>query len=97
MAHEGRALRTMATLSDEHLRALRFLARHRGGCDEAMLRFLARHRGGCDEAMLLAQGFTTGQLGHLVHTGLAKLRAAAGRTKVFRVKITAAGRKAIAE
>jgi hypothetical protein len=82
MAHEGRALRTMATLSDEHLRALRFLARHRGGCDEAML---------------LAQGFTTGQLGHLVHTGLAKLRAAAGRTKVFRVKITAAGRKAIAE
>jgi hypothetical protein len=27
----------MATLSDEHLRALRFLARHRGGCDEVIL------------------------------------------------------------
>jgi hypothetical protein len=43
----------MATpaLSDEHLRALRFLAQHRGGCTEVML---------------LAQGFTTGQIGHLV-------------------------------
>ena len=49
----------MATLTDEHLRALRFLAQHRGGCTEATL---------------LEQGFTTGQLGHLVHAGLAKLR-----------------------
>jgi hypothetical protein len=72
----------MATLSDEHLRALRFLAR----CP-----------GGCTEATLLAQGFTTGQLGHLVYTGLAKLRAGAGHTSIIRVKITAAGRKAIAE
>jgi hypothetical protein len=38
------------TLSDEHLRALRFLARQRGGFDDAML---------------LAQGFTTGQLGSM--------------------------------
>jgi hypothetical protein len=74
----------MAPLSDEHLRALRFLARYPGGCTDAML---------------LEQGFTTGQLGHLVYAGLAKLRAGAGPTgaKVFRVKITAAGRKAIAE
>jgi hypothetical protein len=27
----------MATLSDEQLRALRFLVRHPGGCTEAML------------------------------------------------------------
>ena len=70
----------MATLSDEQLRALRFLARHPGGCTEATL---------------LKQGFTAVQLGQLVFTGLAKLRVV-GRPKMFRVKITAAGRKAIA-
>jgi hypothetical protein len=42
---------TMATLSDEHLRALRFLARHSNGFTEATL---------------LDQGFTAGQLGYLV-------------------------------
>jgi hypothetical protein len=47
------------TLSDEQLRALRFLARHPGGCAEEVL---------------LAQGFTAGQLGHLVYLELAKLR-----------------------
>jgi hypothetical protein len=71
----------MATLSDEQLRALRFLARQPGGCTETTL---------------LEQGFTTGQLSQLVFTGLAKLRGV-GRPKLFRVKITAAGRKAIAE
>ena len=70
----------MATLSDEQLRALRFLARHPGGCTEATL---------------LKQGFTAAQPGPLVYAGLAKLRGT-GRSKVFRVKITAAGRKAIA-
>ena len=40
----------MATLSDEQLRALRFLARHPGGCTEATL---------------LRQGFTAAQLGYL--------------------------------
>jgi hypothetical protein len=70
----------MATLSDEHLRALRFLAQHRGGCAEVVL---------------LAQGFTTAQLGHLVFAGLAKIRGVAGRPK-FLVKITAAGRRTIA-
>jgi hypothetical protein len=66
----------MATpaLSDEHLRALRFLARHRGGCSEWVL---------------LKQGFTAGQLGHLVYARLAKLRGVSGRPK-FLVKITAA-------
>jgi hypothetical protein len=71
----------MATLTDEQLRALRFLARHRGGCEEVML---------------LARGFTTGQLGHLVYMGLAKLRGVGGAPK-FLVKITAAGRKELAE
>jgi hypothetical protein len=71
----------MGTLTDDQLRALRFLARRPGGCTEATL---------------LEQGFTAGHLGHLVFTGLAKLRGTS-RPKVFRVKITAAGRKAIAE
>ena len=71
----------MAALSDEQLRALRFLARHPGGCTEATL---------------LEQGFTAGQLSHLIFTGLAKLRGV-GRPKLFRVKITVVGRKAIAE
>ena len=70
----------MATLSGEQLRALRFLARHPGGCTEATL---------------LKQGFTAVQLSQLVYAGLAKLRGES-HPKVFRVKITAAGRKAIA-
>jgi hypothetical protein len=55
---------------DEHLRALRFLALHRGGCTEATL---------------LELGFTPGQLGYLVYAGLAKLRRKESRTatKVF--------------
>jgi hypothetical protein len=74
----------MPNLSDEQLRALRFLARHRGGCAEEVL---------------LEQGFTAGQLGYLVFARLAKLRTLAGRPSrpTFVVKITEAGRKAIAE
>jgi len=53
----------MAALSDEQLRALRFLARHPGGCTEATL---------------LKQGFTAVQLGPLVYAGLAKLRGVNG-------------------
>jgi hypothetical protein len=53
------------------------------------LRVLARHPGGCTEATLLEHGFTTRQLSQLVFTG--------GSSKLFRVKITTAGRKAIAE
>jgi hypothetical protein len=59
------------------------------------LRLLARSPNGCTEAALLDQGFTVGQLGNLVFGGFAKIRAA-GRQKVFLVKITTAGRKAIA-
>jgi hypothetical protein len=72
------------TLSDEQLRALHFLARHRGGCTEEAL---------------LEQGFTAGQIGYLVFAGFAKLRTLAGRQSrpKFVVKITASGRKAIAE
>jgi hypothetical protein len=70
----------MATLSNDQLRALRFLARHPGGCTEATL---------------LEQGFTAVQLSQLVFTGLTKLRGES-RPKVFRVKITEAGRNAIA-
>ena len=70
----------MATLNDEQLRALRFLARHTRGCTEATL---------------LEHGFTAGQLGYLIYAGLANLRGES-RPKVFRVKITEAGRKAIA-
>ena len=70
----------MATLNDEQLRALRFLARHPGGCTEATL---------------LKHGFTAVQLSQLVFAGLAKLRVV-GRPKLFRVKITTAGQRAIA-
>jgi hypothetical protein len=49
----------MEALTDDQLRALRFLARRPGGCTEATL---------------LEQDFTAGQLGHLIFAGLAKLR-----------------------
>jgi hypothetical protein len=71
----------MAKLSDEQRRALRILARYPYGCTEAVL---------------LEQGFTVAQLGELIFAGFAKIRAA-GRQKVFLVKITAAGQRAIAD
>ena len=45
----------MPNLSDEHLRALRFLARHSNGFTEATL---------------LNQAFTVAQLSYLVYAGL---------------------------
>jgi hypothetical protein len=72
---------TMATLSNEQLRALHILAHTPGGCTEAKL---------------LEQGFTVGQLSSLVYAGLATLRRK-GPTMALWVKITKAGRKAIAE
>jgi hypothetical protein len=53
----------------------------------------------CTEATLLEQGFTAGQLGWLVYSGFAKLRRGGGytRAKEFRVKITEAGQRVIAE
>jgi hypothetical protein len=71
----------MAPLTDEQLRALRTLA-HRPA--------------GITEAKLLQQGFTAGQLSPLVIAGLVNLRRGS-RPTVLRVKITAAGRKAIVE
>jgi hypothetical protein len=66
------------------------------------LRFLARHPDGCAEAELLVDGFTIGQLTDLVIDGLATGRVARiafdGREKpVVWMKITEAGRKAIAD
>ena len=48
-----------ANLSDEERRALKSLANHPNGCDEAVL---------------LADGFTVGQLAGLVIDGLATMR-----------------------
>jgi hypothetical protein len=66
------------------------------------LRRLARHPDGCAEAELLVDGFTIGQLTDLVIDGLATGRVARmvldGREKsVVWMRITEAGRKAIAE
>jgi hypothetical protein len=57
---------------------------------------------GCTEALMLAHGFTTELLVRLVRGGLASAKAGhmvAGGQKleIARVKITAAGRKALAE
>jgi hypothetical protein len=62
------------------------------------LRLLARRLDGCAEAVLLAEGFTVGQLAVLVVNGLAetKLTAVGGRQQVW-IRITAEGRKAVAE
>jgi hypothetical protein len=66
------------------------------------LRRLARHPDKCAEAELLVDGFTIGQLTDLVIDGLATGRVARmvldGREKsVVWMRITEAGRKAIAE
>jgi hypothetical protein len=66
------------------------------------LRRLARHPDGCAEAELLVDGFTIGELTDLVIDGLAIGRVARiafdGRERpVVWMKITEAGRKAIAE
>jgi hypothetical protein len=61
---------------------------------------LAGHSDGCDEAVLLADGFTVGELAALVMDGFAKSRPTvtpvSGPVVVW-VRITAAGREAIAE
>ena len=77
----------MAQTNDEQLRALRLLARHPGGCAEAVL---------------LAEGFSVGQLAVLVIDGFAKMYRTAtdvgGRQKnVVWMQITDEGRKAIAD
>ena len=75
---------TMTDLTDERRRALRVLAR-----------FLD----GCAEAVLLAEGFSIGLLAKLALEGLAETKRAPDGSDRHRVwmKITEAGRKAIAE
>jgi hypothetical protein len=77
----------MANLTDEHRRALRILARHLDGCDEAVL---------------LAEGFSVGLLAVLVVEGFATMRRmptnVGGRQRnVVWMQITEEGRKEIAE
>jgi hypothetical protein len=65
------------------------------------LELLASCRDGCTEAIMLAHGFTIEQMVELVRAGLATAQAervvAGGRTiEVARVRITEAGRRALA-
>jgi hypothetical protein len=66
------------------------------------LELLASCRDGCTEAMMLAHGFTIPQMVQLVRAGLATAtaeRVVAGRDtlKVATVRITEAGRRALAD
>jgi phage portal protein BeeE len=77
----------MATLTDEQRRALRLLARSPNGSTEALM---------------LAHGFESAMLSDLVLNGLAvavdhSTMAGRRRMKVTWLRITAAGRQAIAE
>jgi phage portal protein BeeE len=76
----------MAKLTDERRRALQLLARSPNGCTEALM---------------LAHGFESAMLSDLVLNGLAvavdrSTMAGRRRMKVTWLRITAAGRKAIA-
>jgi hypothetical protein len=73
-----------------------------GEKERRALEALARHPGGCDEAVLLADGCTVGQLAGLVIDGLATMRPTHipldGREKlVISMKISEAGLKAITD
>ena len=66
------------------------------------LELLAASPDGCSEAMMLAHGFTVDFLVELIRTGMATTRiegvVAGGRAmEVARVRITEAGRRALAE
>jgi hypothetical protein len=66
------------------------------------LELLASCRDGCTEAMTLAHGFTIPQMVELIRAGLASASAerlvAGGRTiEIARVRITDAGRRALAQ
>jgi hypothetical protein len=68
---------------------------------DCALALLASCRDGCPEALMIAHGFTARQLTALVRAGLAAAtteRMLAGKTpmKVTRVRITNAGRRALA-
>jgi len=75
---------------------------HPGSDRHRALALLAASRDGCTEAVLLAHGVTIDQMVELVRAGLATAepeRVMAGRhvIEVARVKITDAGRWALAE
>jgi hypothetical protein len=66
------------------------------------LELLAASRDGCTEAIMLAHGFTIPQLVDWVRSGLAtataeRVRAGKARVEIARVRITAEGRRALAE
>jgi hypothetical protein len=66
------------------------------------LRILSRHPDGCAEANMLAHGFKVDQIARLVLDGLARadqheVPDGGRRINVVWVRITVAGRKAIAE
>ena len=66
------------------------------------LELLASCRDGCTEAIMLARGFTIKQMVELTRAGLATAKAervvGGGKTiEVARVRITEAGRRALAE
>jgi hypothetical protein len=66
------------------------------------LELLASCRDGCTEAMMLAHGFTISQMVELVRAGLAtptaeRVVAGSRKIEVARVRITDAGRRALAQ
>jgi hypothetical protein len=65
------------------------------------LELLAESRRGCGKAILRAHGFSTDMLVELVKAGLATTKrermVAGGQTDVVRVRITDAGRRALAK
>jgi DNA-binding protein len=68
---------------------------------QRMLEVLASCRDGCTEAILRAHGFSVSQMVEIINAGLATAtaeRVVAGKREmeIARVRITAAGRKALA-
>jgi hypothetical protein len=66
------------------------------------LELLAASRDGCSEAIMLAHGFTVDVLAEIVRAGLAmasveRMVAGGKRIEVIRVRITEAGRRALAD
>jgi hypothetical protein len=87
----------MPTSRDQRRRSLRQPKPDRRRAPE----LLASCRDGCTEAMMLAHGFTVPQMVELIHAGLASAtgeRMVAGKRtiEVARVRITEAGRRALA-
>jgi hypothetical protein len=76
-------------------------SKHSSAATRRALELLATSRDGCTEAIMLAHGFTIPQMVELIRAGLASAhteRVVAGgqRREVAYVKITEAGRRALA-